>query len=148
MGNYEQVRLTGDYYNDVDIKKKKKYILCNCLICIRLLTSQAIADLVAAEERGYVDICSLLLNRGTIYRMLGDFVNCTRSTRVHLFLLSHLFASSGQSNKAADDFGRALALVDKDDKVLPALSIPYIHTYMHTYISVTGFQSLFVCRLC
>ena len=77
---------------------------------------QAIVDLIAAEERGYVDICSLLLNRGTIYRMLGQYPD-----RIMFFLLLYpkllIENLSGQSNNAADDFSRALTLVEKDDKV-------------------------------
>ena len=76
---------------------------------------QAIVDLIAAEERGYVDICSLLLNRGTIYRMLGQYPD---QIMFYLLLYPNLIENlSGQSNNAADDFSRALTLVEKDDKV-------------------------------
>ena len=83
---------------------------------IKLLL-KAIADMVSAEERGYHDLCSLLLSRGNVYRMLG------------------------QSDKASEDFSRALELVDLEDKV------PFhflLFTRKSEYFVITIFALIFL----
>lgn len=49
--------------------------------------------MTTAEEKGFTDMCSLLLSRGSVYRMMGN------------------------SYLAAVDFARSLELVDEEDSV-------------------------------